>query len=290
MPRDVDENGRAVFKKKFYKLADRAKDPADDFMKSLKPVVGNHPAYNVFEYGGLIRKSIYADYLNLYFEYTSAENLVAGFAFQLMNDLFLYNIEDCTFWGFDALSDFVNGFLLLIEDNQAQQSIVSFGYGLHKMPVAYYSCYYALNDYDSVVLFYNSILVSPSLWGQFVTEIVWKLFFNWVDLIYEAKTLQNAIDQRQWTMIGMYLAKMMSDVFFKDPTDISWNYKNSDVLNSEWGESPTLLQGINELLVYWGNEGFLTEEERQNQADRPRDAEDIFKDPRPQNTIILKSN
>ena len=45
------------------------------------------------------------------------------------------------------------------------------------------------------------------------------MFFNWVDLIYEAKTLQNAIDKRQWTMIGMYLAKMMSDVFFKDPTD-----------------------------------------------------------------------
>lgn len=91
-------------------------------------------------------------------------------------------------------------------------------------------------------------------------------------------------------MIGMYLAKIMSDIFFKDPTDVSWNYKNSDVLNSEWGESPTLLQGINELIEYWGYEGFLSAEEKQADSVRPRDAEEIFKDPQPQNTIILKSN
>lgn len=224
---------------------------------------------------------MYAEYLNFYFSYTSAENLVAGFAFQLMNDLFLYNVEDCTFWTFDSFSDFVNGFLLLIEDNRAQQALVSFGYGLHKMPVAYYSCYYALTDYDSVVLFYTSIQKSPALWGQFFTEVMWKLAFNWVDLIYEGKTLQNAIDKRQWTMIGMYIAKIMSDVFFKDPTDVSWNYKNSDVLNSEWGESPSLLQGVNELLEYWGYQGFLTESEKQDQSKRPKDAEEIFKDPQP---------
>ena len=290
IPREIEGENRDVFKKKFFKLADKAKSSAVELQNRVTPIVGNHPAYQVFDYGSLIRQSIYADYLNLYFSYTSAENLVAGFAFQLMNDLFLYNIEDCTFWTFDSLSDFINGFLLLIEDNRAHQALISFGYGLHKLPVAYYSCYYAVSDYDSVVLFYTSIQISPALWGQFVTEIVWKLFFNWVDLIYEFVTLENAVNQRQWTMIGMYCAKIMSDVFFKDPTDISWNYKNSDVLNSEWGESPNLLQGINELWEYWGLGSFLSDDQKQSDNVRPRDAEDIFKNPQPQNTIILRTN
>ena len=62
--------------------------------------------------------SSFASLFNLYFTYDNAQDLVAGFSYQLLNDLFLYNAQDCTFWIFDSFSDSLNGFLLLVEDNK----------------------------------------------------------------------------------------------------------------------------------------------------------------------------
>ena len=31
-----------------------------------------------------------------------------------------------------------------------------------------------------------------------------------------------------------------------------WNYKNNDILSSEWGVAPSLLKEINALSIYWG--------------------------------------
>lgn len=61
-------------------------------------------------------------------------------------------------------------------------------------------------------------------------------------------------------MIGTYVAKMASDVFFKNPTEYSWNYKNSDVLNSEWGEAPNFIQGLDQLFRYWGWDPILSDD------------------------------
>ena len=63
-------------------------------------------------------------------------------------------------------------------------------------------------------------------------------------------------------MTGTYLAKMTSDICFKAPFDFdNWNYKNSDVLNSQWGEPPNFLQGVNQLVIYFGFDGFLDEDD-----------------------------
>lgn len=158
----------------------------------------------------------------------------------------------------------VNGVLLLIEDNKPDESFLSFTYSLHKSPIAYYTCYPIINDYSNIVLFYNALTSSPSLWGDWVVQVFWNLTFNWVDLIYEAVTLDKSFGRRDWTMIGTYLAKILNDIMFKAPTNYSWNYKNSDVLNEEWGQPPSLLQGINQLYVYWGGQSFLTDNEKQN--------------------------
>jgi len=53
-------------------------------------------------------------------------------------------------------------------------------------------------------------------------------------------------------MTGTYIGKVSSDVFFKAPFMSGWNYKNSDILSSKWGVAPTLFEGINDLLIYWG--------------------------------------
>jgi len=53
-------------------------------------------------------------------------------------------------------------------------------------------------------------------------------------------------------MTGTYFAKVLSDIFFKASYMSGWNYKNSDVLNSNWGVAPSLFEGINALFIYWG--------------------------------------
>ena len=58
------------------------------------------------------------DLLKVDFTFTSAGDLIAGFVFQIINDLFLYNGEDCMFWAFDALTDAINAYLLLAEEDK----------------------------------------------------------------------------------------------------------------------------------------------------------------------------
>jgi hypothetical protein len=91
----------------------------------------------------------------LQFEYQDAQDFVAGFSYQVFNDLFLYNAEDCTFWSFDTFSDMMNSFLLLVEDNAPDESILSFGYSVHKGPVAYYTCLPIISDYQMIVNVYT---------------------------------------------------------------------------------------------------------------------------------------
>lgn len=90
------------------------------------------------------------------FTFSSAGDLTAGFAFQLINDLILYNAEDCTYWVVDSFSDLLNGFLILSEENRPFEAVFSFAYSLHKTPVAYYSCLKLNKDYALIVDFYNT--------------------------------------------------------------------------------------------------------------------------------------
>ena len=109
-----------------------------------------------------------------------------------MNDIFLYNAEDCTFWAFDALSDVFNGILLFIEDDQPGKGILSFSFAFHKAPLAWYSCKILASDYKEVVDFYTAITSPTRKWGDYVTIVFWNVFFNGVDLMYEILTLYGA--------------------------------------------------------------------------------------------------
>lgn len=86
--------------------------------------------------------------------------------------------------------------------------------------------------------------------------IFWNIFFNWIDIVYEVLTLYQAYEIREYTTVGTYIAKITSDIFFKSPVTISWNYKNSDMINEEWGEPLDLVNGIineiNQILIYFG--------------------------------------
>lgn len=122
-------------------------------------------------------------------------------------------------------------------------------------------------------------------------KIWWNFFFNWADLYYELLSFNNEFEKRNWTMTGTSLAKMFTDLCFKSPVDEAWNYKNSDVINDEWGEPPNLLQGLNDFWMWIGQESFLPEDEMQNQNDKIKDAGDLdLNDPEPQNVNIFDGN
>ena len=183
---------------------------------------------------------------SLKFTYDDAQDLLSGFSFELLKDLFLYNAEECVFWSFDTFSDFLNGFLLVIEDNQPLNGILSFAYSFHKAPVAYYSCYLLFEDYTAIVLFYNTIVSSMADWGPYAVIIFWNLTFNWIDILYQMSSLWKAFNlvEKQWTKIGILLAMMISDVLFKSPVSDSWSFENSSVMNEEWGEPIGFFEGL----------------------------------------------
>jgi hypothetical protein len=94
----------------------------------------------------------------------------------------------------------------LVEDNKPMEAILSFAYSFHKAPIAYYSCAVLLDDYTSIVVFYNTITITPDLWGSYAVDVFWNLTFNWVDIFYEIISLFRSWEEREWTMIGKFIA------------------------------------------------------------------------------------
>jgi len=125
-----------------------------------------------------------------------------------MDDLFLYNGQDCTFWLFDVFTDAVYGGLLFIEDDQPMNGILSLSYSMHKAPIMYYSCYTLFYDFQEIVSFFESVVGDSSNFGPYAIKIFWNLLFNWADLDYEFKTFVKEIENKDWVQIGVYISKI----------------------------------------------------------------------------------
>ena len=108
----------------------------------------------------LITSSPLYNYFDLYIQFSSIKDVFVGFALQLINDLFLYDFNDCYFWLFDMFTDFINGALLLVQENSPMDSLVSFTYSFHKAPKAYNMCNKVFGDLVYLTLAqggYNSL-------------------------------------------------------------------------------------------------------------------------------------
>lgn len=127
----------------------------------------------------------------------------------------------------------------MMDENNASESFLSFQYGFHKLPVAWYKCYMTVYDYSVLTTLTSELAEGLGSYGDIVTTFFWNIFYNWVDIMYEFLALRKAFDDRNWTDIGTFAAKMASDILFKNPEDKSWNYKNSDVITHEWGTAPS---------------------------------------------------
>lgn len=200
-----------------------------------------------------LKDSEFAKLFYIKFGINDAQDLIAGFAFQITNELFLYNAEDCTFWSTDSGTDIANGIFLLVEESRPFDAFTSFAYSLHKLPLALYNCKKLVVDIKMMLYFYSVAVKSAIEWGPYYLLIFWNVWFNWIDIAYEMIALFKAYEEREYTMIGTYMAKILSDVFFKSTFTESWNYQNSDILNDEWGDPLDLYNGmlreLNDILI-----------------------------------------
>ena len=161
-------------------------------------------------------------YIN--FGISDAQDFIAGFAFQIANEVFLYNMEDCTFWATDSITDIFNGILLLVEENRPLDAFTSFAYSFHKLPIALYSCMKIRVDILMILYFYTTFTQPPKQWGPYFILIFWNVIFYLVDIVYESITLYKSYEEREYTQVGTFIAKIVSDIFFKSTISESWNY------------------------------------------------------------------
>jgi len=190
-------------------------------------------------------ESLFAQWLELpSFTYQNAKDLVQWFFYQLLNDIALYNIQDCTFWAFDTLTDFLNGILLLLEENKPLDGLLSIAYSVHKAPITLFSCSTLYDDYTVVDRLVNATSTKYDEQGEYIVILFWNVVFNAADIFYETKVFFEAYDEKRWAAIGINAAKIISDIFFKSPVSPSWNYRNSDLINNGLGVPAPLIQGF----------------------------------------------
>ena len=191
-----------------------------------------------------IKNSEFAKLFYINIGFSDAEDFIKAFALQINNDVFLYNMEDCTFWFTDSATDIINGVLLLVEENRPLDAFTSFAYSFHKLPVALYSCAKLRVDILQLLYFYTIFTQPAKQWGPYFILIAQNTFFNAVDIVYEGVALSKYYEEKDYTEVGSNFAKILSDIFFKSPVTESWNYKNSDALNGLWGDPNEFYKGF----------------------------------------------
>ncbi len=154
--------------------------------------------------------------------------MVSYYFFQLMNDLVLYNLNDCIYYGYSITNHSINA---VVEYSQFKlwQGTLQIFYIVHKMPVAMNHCIALKETYNDL----NNTVNWFKLESLYDTaySLTTNLIFNFGDLMQEASTLYSAVRQRNWALVGSYLAKMTSDVIVKSPIRNSWNVKNSESIS-----------------------------------------------------------
>lgn len=168
--------------------------------------------------------------------------------------------------------------------------LLSFAYSFHKAPIAYYSCSLLFEDYTAIVLFYDTFTQEADYWGPYAIIIFWNLLFNWIDIYYQLTSLWKAFNlkEKEWTKMGILIAMMISDVFFKSPVSSSWSFENSSVMNEEWGEPINLFEGLtkelDDTLEYYGLNPIFGDEDLVPIEDDAEKSEEEFEEEVSQDT------
>ena len=121
-----------------------------------------------------------------------------------------------------------------------QSGLLNVGKSIHVGPYAFKNCYKLKNEYDGLMNFINHITFVN--FADSVFSFGLNLFFNFVDIFYELTFLNLYFTALDFTNVGTYAAKITSDLLYKNPWLLNWNYKNSEIIGQVLtAENPTVL-------------------------------------------------
>ena len=128
-------------------------------------------------------------------------------------------------WNFvDAMKFFV--------ELKWELAIINVGLVIHKSPLVYKQCLLILSDIEYIDAMFTLFNQGPFTFSL-ETQIVENLMFNFGDIMYNQILAKDAIAERNYTVFGETVARIVSDVFYINPTDQNvWSDINSLIIES----------------------------------------------------------
>lgn len=111
-------------------------------------------------------------------------------------------------------------------------AVINVGLVIHKSPLVYKQCMLILNDFTYIDAMFTLFNDGPFTFSL-DTQIVENLMFNFGDIMYNQIQAKQAITERNYTTFGNTVARIVSDVFYINPTDYDvWSDINSLIIES----------------------------------------------------------
>ena len=95
-------------------------------------------------------------------------------------------------------------------------------------PEAWRTCLLIKSSYDDMINAVNWLMVKSV--GDTAFSYATNVFFNAADVIDELEILAGKYKAKDWAGVGIFLAKITSDLFVKSPIRDSFNYRNSQYI------------------------------------------------------------
>jgi hypothetical protein len=115
---------------------------------------------------------------------------------------------------------------------------VTGGLIIHKAPVVHRVCNYTIVDisqFDNTTASYYGDIFSIDVWYQILEAVA----FNSGDVIYLLIETSKAMNKGDYTKVGKYIGHMVSDLFYINPWDgkYVWKEMNSEIIEAQGSNS-----------------------------------------------------
>lgn len=111
-------------------------------------------------------------------------------------------------------------------------AVINVGLVIHKSPIVYSECLLILSDIEYIDAMFTLFNAGPFTFSL-NTQIVENLMFNFGDIMFNQLEAKRTIGERDYAGFGATVARIISDVFYINPTDEDvWSSVNSMVIES----------------------------------------------------------
>ena len=112
-------------------------------------------------------------------------------------------------------------------------AIINVGLVIHKSPIVYFECLLILNDISYIDTMFALFNAGPFTFNLDI-QIIENLMFNLGDILYNEGLARSTLINRNYKGFGETVARMVSDIFYINPTDEDvWSDVNSLIIESD---------------------------------------------------------